>query len=158
MKLDKKVICFFSFILAFVFFSFSLFVDRTHAKSPPLGANNTQIPSNILLLLDVSGSMNSYTAPKIQLPWPKDVALDNDGNIYVLTTNKCSLMKIDATTKKKVREYSDKCRRGGYRDLIYPTYMAINNVKKEIVVANTYRRTLMYFDFNLSLLDSLTMP
>ena len=88
MKLNKKIICFLSFILALVFFSFSLFVDRTHAKSPPLGANNTQIPSNILLLLDVSGSMNNYTAPKVQVQYPKDVEVDSDGNIYVLYLKK----------------------------------------------------------------------
>ena len=59
MKLIKKIVKSFLLIFTFVFFSFYLVLKNVEAKSPPLGINNTQIPANFLLMLDVSGSMTS---------------------------------------------------------------------------------------------------
>ncbi len=63
---------------------FFVFILNAQAKNPPPGTGSSNIPANILIMLDNSGSMgwNLYTGAQIYYPWDLDV--DEDGNMYVL--------------------------------------------------------------------------
>ncbi len=57
-------------------------VALVQAKSPPPGSGAADVPANILLMLDTSGSMaDPATAGTTR--YPTDVAFDSQGNIYV---------------------------------------------------------------------------
>ncbi|MCB2081028.1 MAG: VWA domain-containing protein [Rickettsiales bacterium] len=52
------------------------------AKSPPPGTGAQDVPANILLMLDTSGSMDTYVSAG-DSRYPVDVAFDSAGNIYI---------------------------------------------------------------------------
>jgi type IV pilus assembly protein PilY1 len=52
------------------------------AKSPPPGSGAADVPANILIMLDTSGSMDT-DLPSGTSRNPVDVAFDSDGNIYI---------------------------------------------------------------------------
>lgn len=64
-------------IITFCFASFA-----ADAKSPPPGSGAADVPANILLMLDTSGSMGSIL-PGGDTENPRDLAFDSEGNIYV---------------------------------------------------------------------------
>jgi hypothetical protein len=61
----------------------ALFAARAEAKSPPPGAGVADVPANILLMLDTSGSMGEYVSYTEQFSYPYDIATDSQGNLYV---------------------------------------------------------------------------
>ena len=68
-------------ILSLLILSFSF---QAQAKNPPPGSGTSDIPANILIMLDTSGSMNSKLYSSVQVYYPLDVATDSAGNVYVL--------------------------------------------------------------------------
>ena len=66
-------------ILSFVFLNSKLF-----AKNPPPGTGTSDIPANIMIMLDNSGSMQGRLPNKTGLLYPVDVQTDSSGNIFVL--------------------------------------------------------------------------
>jgi len=52
------------------------------AKSPPPGTGVSDVPANILLMLDTSGSMRNYVTDD-SVYYPVDVAFDSSGNMYI---------------------------------------------------------------------------
>ena len=68
-----------------VFFILLLFSQtETSAKNPPPGTGTSDIPANIFIMLDNSGSMSRRLATTNSLFRPVDVETDSSGNIYVL--------------------------------------------------------------------------
>lgn len=63
-------------------FVFCVFSESTLAKSPPPGSGSSDVPANILVMLDTSGSMGTYISSG-DSRYPVDVAYDSEGNIYV---------------------------------------------------------------------------
>ena len=64
------------------------------AKSPPPGLGS-DLPANILLMLDVSSSMNAGAAAS-PLSTPLDVAVDSNGNIFVSQIGHHLVKKFDS--------------------------------------------------------------
>ena len=64
------------------------------AKSPPPGLGS-DLPANILLMLDVSSSMN-LGASASPLSTPLDVAVDSNGNIFVSQIGHHLVKKFDS--------------------------------------------------------------
>ena len=62
--------------------SILLLASGLEAKSPPPGSGSADVPANILLMLDTSGSM-AELLPGGDSRNPADVAFDSLGNIYV---------------------------------------------------------------------------
>lgn len=54
------------------------------AKAPPPGSGSEDVPANILLMLDTSGSM-AEIIQEGESQYPMDVAFDSSGNTYVAT-------------------------------------------------------------------------
>ena len=63
---------------------FALINTKLYAKNPPPGTGTSDIPANILIMLDNSGSMRSQLPQKTGLLYPVDVQTDSSGNIFVL--------------------------------------------------------------------------
>jgi type IV pilus assembly protein PilY1 len=84
----KKII----YILFFILLSFN-----TNAKSPPPGTGTSDIPANILIMLDNSGSMSARLAGAVQIHYPVDVNVDRFGNVYVLEYWNNRIKKFDSS-------------------------------------------------------------
>jgi len=54
------------------------------AKSPPPGTGKADVPANILIMLDTSGSMGGNTSSSVRMYNPMDVVVDSQGNIFVV--------------------------------------------------------------------------
>ena len=80
---------------------FSLFLitslSEVYAKNPPPGTGTTDIPANILIMLDNSGSMSGRLAGAVQIHYPVDVNVDSNGNIYVLEYWNNRIKKFDSS-------------------------------------------------------------
>ena len=70
-----------SAIIISLFFVFS---SQIHAKSPPPGTGTSDIPANILIMLDNSGSMSAKLYSSVQVYYPLDVATDSSGNVIIV--------------------------------------------------------------------------
>ena len=68
-------------ILSLLILSFSF---QAQAKNPPPGSGTSDIPANILIMLDTSGSMNDKLYSSVQVYYPLDVTTDSAGNVYVM--------------------------------------------------------------------------
>ena len=68
-----------------IFLFLFLFSFQAQAKSPPPGTGTTDIPANILIMLDKSGSMREALASNtVNTTIRVDVAADSSGNVYVM--------------------------------------------------------------------------
>ena len=54
---------------------------QAQAKNPPPGIG-TNIPANVLIMLDVSGSMSARMYSSVRLWYPVDTAVDSKGNVW----------------------------------------------------------------------------
>ena len=67
-----------------IFFFIILCISfQAQAKNPPPGTA-ANVPANILIMLDVSGSMSATLYSGAQIYNPTDVAIDSSGNVYAL--------------------------------------------------------------------------
>ena len=100
-------------------FLFCLIISNVFAKSPPLGTG-ALVPTNIMLMLDNSGSMawdlsgNQLNSNSF-LNNPTDINVDSKGNIYVWSSSntviegknyKLLVFNPDGTFKKAMIEYN----------------------------------------------------
>ncbi len=69
---------------------------ETQAKNPPPGTGTSDIPANILIMLDNSGSMRAALSSANSLHYPEDVAVDSNGNIYILESSYRRIKKFDS--------------------------------------------------------------
>ena len=67
-----------------IFLFLFLFSFQVQAKSPPPGTGTTDIPANILIMLDKSGSMQNTLETATASQFVSDVQVDSSGNIYFL--------------------------------------------------------------------------
>ena len=63
---------------------FLIFSFQAQAKNPPPGTGTSDIPANILIMLDNSGSMSAKLYNAVEVYYPLDVATDSSGNVYVM--------------------------------------------------------------------------
>ncbi len=54
-----------------------LFSFQAQAKNPPPGTGTSDIPANILIMLDNSGSMSAKLYNSVEVYYPLDVATDS---------------------------------------------------------------------------------
>ena len=72
-------------------------LSEVNAKNPPPGTGTSDIPANILIMLDNSGSMSARLAGAVQIHYPVDVNVDSNGNIYVLEYWNNRIKKFDSS-------------------------------------------------------------
>ena len=74
-----------------------LCLSKVYAKNPPPGTGTSDIPANILIMLDNSGSMAARLAGAVQIHYPVDVNVDSNGNVYVLEYWNNRIKKFDSS-------------------------------------------------------------
>jgi type IV pilus assembly protein PilY1 len=67
-----------------------------NSKNPPPGTGTADVPANILIMLDNSGSMSARVQASTGLYYPTDVQTDSSGNMYVLEYSSNLIKKFDA--------------------------------------------------------------
>ena len=75
-----------------------LFSYQAQAKNPPPGVG-TNIPANILIMLDTSGSMSIAMYQSVPIYLPVDVAVDSSGNVYALEYSYQRIRVFDSNGK-----------------------------------------------------------
>jgi Neisseria PilC beta-propeller domain/von Willebrand factor type A domain len=78
---------------------FLVFTKNVNSKSPPPGTGTSDIPANIMIMLDNSGSMRLgvSTSTTSSLQYPIDVAVDSSGNIYALEYFRCRVVVYNSS-------------------------------------------------------------
>ena len=83
-------------IIIFLIILFSI-SGKVYSKNPPPGTGTSDVPANILIMLDNSGSMSARLSGAVQIHYPVDVNVDNSGNIYVLEYWNNRIKKFDSS-------------------------------------------------------------
>ena len=92
-----------------IFLFFILSNSLLYAKSPPPGTGTADVPANILIMLDNSGSMawdingNERYESQSKVRRPLDIKRDSNGDLYVLTQErKIVVLGSDGTFKREL--------------------------------------------------------
>ena len=95
------------------FFVFGLLTTQANAKNPPPGTGTSDVPANILIMLDNSGSMSSKLYSSVQVYYPLDVATDSAGNVYGLEyyNNRILVFDSSGNYKRAFGGYGNNCSR-----------------------------------------------
>ena len=138
-------------ILIFIVFLF--FEKNVNSKSPPPGTGTSDIPANIMIMLDNSGSMAWSTDANAigTMQSPIDIATDSSGNIYVLEFNPYCTIKVFNSSGAYLRTIGSGCY-DSYTgtSLYFPYQLAIYG--NEIYVA--HNRGVKVFNLNGNYLRS----
>ena len=108
---------------------------QAQAKNPPPGTGTSDIPANILIMLDNSGSMSAKLYNSVQVYYPLDVATDSSGNIYVMEYYN-NRIKVFDSSGAYLRSF------GGYGNACYQwQYARQFTIYNDVVyIADTYGR------------------
>ena len=130
-------------ILTFLIVMFSF---QAQAKNPPPGTGTSDIPANILIMLDNSGSMSSKLYASVEVYYPLDVATDSSGNVYVMEyyNNRIKVFNSSGAYLRSFGGYGTSCNRWQYA-----RQFAIYNDK--IYLADTYGHRIKVLNLNWGL-------
>ena len=88
-----------------------MFSFQAQAKNPPPGTGTADIPANILIMLDNSGSMGDKLYNSVQVYYPLDVATDSSGNVYVMEyyNNRIKVFDSSGAYLRRFGGYGNAC-------------------------------------------------
>ena len=87
-----KIINVINVILVSILLTSSISVS---AKAPPPGSGKADVPANILLMLDTSGSMNSRANNARLFEKPTGICIDSQGNQFIVEEARHKVLKFD---------------------------------------------------------------
>ena len=76
-----------------------LFNSNAFSKALPPGSGIGDVPANVLILLDKSGSMNARMTSGAGVYYPESVAFDSSGNVYAGQYYNYGIKKYEYATK-----------------------------------------------------------
>lgn len=126
---------------------FSLFIFllsfEAQAKNPPPGTGTSDIPANILIMLDNSGSMSAKLYNSVQVYYPLDVATDSSGNVYVMEyyNNRIKVFNSSGAYLRSFGGYGNGCTRWKYA-------RQFDIYDDKIYLADTYSHAIKVMDLN----------
>ena len=82
-----------------LFLFFIILSGNSFAKNIPPGSGIADVPANVLILLDKSGSMNARMVSGSGFYYPQGVAADGNGNVYAGQISTRGIKKILDSTK-----------------------------------------------------------
>ena len=120
-----------------LFIIVSIVAFQAQAKNPPPGTGTSNIPANILIMLDNSGSMNSTLYSSVEIYNPLDVATDSSGNVYVMEyyNNRIKVFSSSGSYLRSFGSYGSGCNQWQYAR----QFTIYNNI---IYLADTYGRRI----------------
>jgi type IV pilus assembly protein PilY1 len=107
---------------------FLIFSFQAQAKNPPPGTGTSDIPANILIMLDNSSSMSAKLYASVEVYYPLDTATDSSGNVYVLEyhNNRIKVFNSSGAYLRSFGGYGSGCNQWQYarqfaiyNDIIY---------------------------------------
>ena len=104
-------------LLIYILFFLIIFSTTLFAKSPPPGTGTADVPANILIMLDNSGSMawdingNERYANTNYTNRPFDVKVDTNGDVYVneFVDRRIRVLSSDGTLLRTLFGYGSGC-------------------------------------------------
>ncbi len=84
-------------IIFLIFIIFIINLSMANAKSPPPGNGGSSVRSNVLIMLDVSGSMNNIAIPEIDMETPNDLAFNSKGDLIVADNTANNIQIFDSS-------------------------------------------------------------
>ena len=135
-----------------------LFSFQAQAKNPPPGTGTSDIPANILIMLDNSGSMSAKLYNSVEVYYPLDVATDSSGNIYVMEyhNNRIKVFSSSGAYLRSFGGYGTGCSRWKYARqfdiyddkmirVIYNTLLLMEENKGSQQTLDSYLVALQHF-------------
>ena len=95
------------YLLIKITFMLSLFIVAVEAKPLPPGTGEGDVPANVLLLLDKSGSMGWCMPGGDHFCRPWDVTFDDEGNVFGIQYWRLGITKLDYSTMKVDSTFAD---------------------------------------------------
>ena len=125
----------FSKIIIMLFLVFANF--QANAKNPPPGTGTSDIPANILIMLDNSGSMSAKLYSSVQVYYPLDVATDSSGNVYVLEyyNNRIKVFDSSGNYLRSFGGYGNSCNRWRSKCYSRGTYYPRIGSKPKLIIS-----------------------
>ena len=125
-----------------------MFSFQAQAKNPPPGTGTSDIPANILIMLDNSGSMSAKLYNSVEVYYPLDVATDSSGNVYVMEyhNNRIKVFNSSGAYLRSFGGYGTGCTRWQYA-----RQFAIYDDK--IYLADTYGHKIKVLSLTGSCID-----
>jgi type IV pilus assembly protein PilY1 len=123
----------------------------TEAKLPPPGTGKADVPANILIMLDTSGSMSARTNTS-GLRYPRDASVDSQGNVFIVDTNYHRIHKYNSVGKL-IKTIGGWGRSNG--KFYYPYKIDIDS-NDNIYVADYYNSRIQKLDKNGNWLKNFT--
>ena len=117
---------------------------QAYAKSPPPGTGKADVPANILFMVDTSGSMGASVASSSRMYNPFDVAIDSQGNMYIIEVYRNKVKKYDAYGGL-VKEWGGYGGRNG--QFVTPHKIAIDS-NDNVYVSDYRNHRIQKFDSN----------
>ena len=77
----------FKLILLKIILSLFFISNNAIAKNLPPGSGISDVPANVLILLDKSGSMSARMTGGASTPYPKAVAYAPNGDVFIATNS-----------------------------------------------------------------------
>ena len=123
-----------------------LFSLNANAKNPPPGTGTSDIPANILIMLDNSGSMSAQLYSSVQIYYPLDVATDSAGNVYVMEyyNNRIKVFDSSGNYKRSFGGRGNSCNRWNHA-----RQFTIYNDK--IYIADTFNHRIVKLSYILNI-------
>jgi len=139
-------------IAASIFGFLLLIITLTsEAKLPPPGTGKADVPANILIMLDTSGSMSSRTSTS-GLRYPEDSSIDSQGNVFIVDRQYHRISKYDSTGNliKTIGGW------GRSNGKFYYPYKIDIDANDNIYVADYYNNRIQKLDKNGNWLKNFT--
>ena len=130
---------------------FLIFSSQAQAKSPPPGTGTSDIPANILIMLDNSGSMSAKLYNAVEVYYPLDIATDSSGNVYVMEyyNNRIKVFNSSGAYLRSFGGYGTGCNQWKYA-------RQFDIYDDKIYLADTYGHKIKVIDLNGRCLDNNT--
>ena len=122
---------------------FLIFSFQAQAKNPPPGTGTSDLPANILIMLDNSGSMSARFYNYVQIYYPLDVATDSSGNVYVMEyyNNRIKVFDSSGAYLRSFGGYGSGCTRWKYA-------RQFDIYDDKIYLADTYSHQIKVMNLN----------
>ena len=123
-----------------ILLSLILLTSNSFAKNIPPGSGIADVPANVLILLDKSGSMGARMTSGAGMMYPNSTAVDSNGDVYAGQYSNRGIKKFTYATKGIDSTFGSS---GTYRGTgncrsYYPYIMKIHN--GYLYVASYYQR------------------